>query len=373
MPTPRPAPDAVGPSAPTGAARRLTRRDALRGAGLLGALAVGGSLGGCGLRLERSAPHVPLLPSARPYPGGDALRAELARCRAAREAAQVWSGAGGPALSRSLIRVHSAQVEALEARLAQVHEPVTSPAGSRSGGASGGASGDAVTNGPTARQSATPATPGATSPATTDPARARAALLAAERQALDGAWLAAAPAADRVLLGGCLVARSQAARLLGTPALPSPKRPRPATPEQAAGLLRVLYPVLYGLEVATARVVVAGAPRAKAARASLAGVRRQRQFLVQAAGSAAPPPQLGYDVPEPVSSPAAADALARDLLAGLSDAYVRELGEVGELGTGTSDDAGQVAPAVASLLGWAREAEEWRGTWGAGPRALPVS
>ncbi len=102
-------------------------------------------------------------------------------------------------------------------------------------------------------------------------------------------------------------------------------------------------------------------------------MRRQRQFLVQAAGSAAPPPQLGYDVPEPVSSPAAADALARDLLAGLSDAYVRELGEVGELGTGTSDDAGQVAPAVASLLGWAREAEEWRGTWGAGPRALPVS
>ena len=369
MPTPRPAPDADGTSAPTGAVRRLTRRDALRGAGLLGALAVGGSLGGCGLRLERSAPHVPLLPSARPYPGGDALRAELARCRAAREAAQVWSEAGGPALSRNLIRVHTAQVEALQTRLAQVHEPVTSPAGAPSEGPSSGP----ASSGPTARPSATAGTPRATSAATTDPAQARAALLSAERQALDGAWLAGAPAADRVLLGGCLVARSQAARLLGAPALPSPKRPRPATPEQAAGLLRVLYPVLYGLEVATARVVVAGAPRAQAARASLAGVRRQRQFLVQAAGSSAPPPHLGYEVPEPVSSPAAADALARDLLGDLSDAYVRGLGEVGELAEGSSDDAGEVAPAVASLLAWARETEGWRGTWGAGPRALPAS
>lgn len=339
----------------------VSRRDALRGAGVLGALTVGGSLGGCGLRLERSAPHVPLLPSARPYPGGEALRAEAARCRAAHDAAQTWSRAGGPPLSSVLIRLHAAQLAALDARLRQVHEPVSTDS-------SGGAEPSGGTAAPT--PGAAPSSHTAASPTVASPtvAQARAALLAAEQVGLAAAELAAAPAADRPLLGGCLVARGQAARLLGAPAPPGPRRPRPATPEQAAALLRVLYPVVYGLELATARVVVARAPRAAAARAALVGVRRQRQFLVQAAGAAAPAPHLGYEVPEPVTTPAAADALARKLLGGLSDAYVRMLGDLAE---GTPQNRGELDLAVASLLLWAREAEAWRGAWGAAPRALP--
>lgn len=363
MPTPRPAADTA-----TRRALALSRREALRAAGLLGALA---TLGGCGLRLERSAPQVPLLPSARPYPGGEALRAELARCRAAQDAASAWSRAGGPALSRGLRDLHAEQVDALEARLAEVHEPVTEVRSS-----STAASGATRTAPAPASPTGSPTAPAAGSG---DPARTQAVLLAAEQVGLDGAWLAAAPAADRVLLGGCLVARAQAARLLGGPARPVPRRGRmgPATTEQAVQLLRTLYPVLYGLEVATARVVVARAPRAQAARTSLAGVRRQRQLLVQAAGSAVPAPELGYELPGPVSTPAAADALARDLLGDLSDAYVRMLGALGEepsqraQDSEPSDGPGDLAAAVASLLGWAVETEAWRGAWGAGPRALP--
>ncbi|MDO5711575.1 MAG: hypothetical protein Q4P32_07545 [Micrococcales bacterium] len=340
----------------------ICRRKALRGGVLLGALAVGGILGGCGLRLERSAPSVPLLPAARPYPGADALRAELARCRVAQEGAQDWSRAGGPALARTLVQLHAVQIDALEARLREVHETVPTPSAASPGS----------TPAPTARSAG-----GGTG--------LQDVLLAAERAGIAGSQLASTPAADRSLLAGCLVGRAQAARLLGAPALAGPRSPQPASPEEAAELLGVVHPVLYGLEVATAVVVVARAPLAKVARLSLTSVQRQRQVLVQAAGSSAPAPRLGYTLPGPIDTAPAAQALARDLLSDLADAYLRMIGRLPQAadagpraqvaradGTTRPDAEGaDLAAAIAGLLGWAREAEFWRGTWGAPPRAVP--
>ncbi len=354
--------DARSPAAGRGSGA-LTRRDALRGVLALGALAGAGALSGCGLRLERSAPGLPLLPSARPYPGGPALREELARCQAAHDAAQAWSKAGGPPLSRTLQQLHAEQIDALRQRLRAVNEPVGEPG-----------SGPAATTG--SIRVGEPGNDGSNNNVAVLAAR----LLAAQTAGLDGAALAGAPAADRPLIGGCLVARAEAARLLEAPPQPGPRVPAPASADQAAALLAVIHPIRYGLEAATARIVVSGAARGPAARASLAGLRRQQQFIEDVAGSQAPVPGLGYVLPGPVDTPAAAETLARKLLGDLSDTYVRALGETGPVaepddGTAASaeDETSSAAQqaAIASLLLWARQAEGWRGAWGAAPRALP--
>ncbi|GAB94723.1 hypothetical protein KILIM_010_00540 [Kineosphaera limosa NBRC 100340] len=314
-------------------------------------LAALGAASGCGLRWERGAPQLPIVPSARAYPGAAALRTELAASRSAHAAAQAWSVAGGPVLSRVLLRVHGEQIAALIARLESVSEPVP-PA----------ESGTAATS-PSGSPTASP------SGRSEDDARAR--LLEAEAAGLrEVDALAAAPAADRALLAGCLVTRAQAARLLGAGALQAPRRPAAGSVEQAVDLLATVRPVVYGLEVATARVVVAGGERAQVARASLDAARRQRQFLEQQAGNTAPAAPLGYVLDDPVDTPADAAKLAHRLLTDLADAHVRAVAAAPPTSADTPGAAPQV---VASLLSWAREAEWWRGQWGAGPRALGVA
>lgn len=335
------------------------------------------------------------------------MRAELARSSAALAAARDWSAAGGPALSRAIIAVHVPQVEALTQRLTAVGEATRSP--------------DATPDAPAGTTTRRPSADALDAQGAEAAAKAR--LLAAETDAVTGANIGWAPiaAADRMLLGACLVTRAQAARLLGSPAQPAPRRPHAANAEQAVELLTVVRPVLYGLEVAAARVVVARGRRVQVARDSLSAIRRQRQFLEQQAGHAAPATPLGYELPGPVDTPQQAQALAQDLLTSLADAHIRALGRlpVGpptNTGTATptatpmptpmptptptpmptpTPTAGSVAApeappapnapgvtdatdatdaadaAVAGLLGWAREAEWWRFAWGAGLRAVP--
>ena len=349
----------------------FARRDLLAGVpGVVLAITAAGGVSGCGLRLERGAPQLPIVPTARGYPGAAALRAELARCASARNLAQAWSGAGGPVLSRVLVRVHGEHVEALRARLESVSEATQAPE-------SGEASADATSGRPNTTEPTGGPDAEQTAPETATPeAAARRGLLVAETAALsDTDDLAAAPPADRSLLGGCRVTRAQAARLLGAPALPTPHRPVAGSVEHAVELLETVRPVLYGLEVATARVVVAGDERATLARQSLEAVRRQRQHLEQQAGSAAPAPPPGYALDAPVTTPAQAAMLARRLLTALADAHVSALGSIpGQAGQPTareSDSPPQASPrAVAALMGWAREAEWWRSAWGPGPRAV---
>lgn len=368
----------------------LSRREALGAAGrwlgVASLTAVTGSglagLSGCGLRLERSAPALPLLPSARPYPGAAALRGELMRCREAEAAARAWSAPAGPALARTLADLHAEHVAALVTRLESVSEAV--PEAPSAGSSTSTPSGPSAP--PTPSAPSTPSTPAAPSapstpasaatpsptsaPSTASADAARRRLLAAESAGLDDlATLAAAPAIDRPLLGACHVARAQAARLLGARALGAPRRPAAASVEQAVEVLGTVRQVVYGLEVAAARVVVAGSPRAQVARDSLAAAQRQRQFLEQQAGDRAPAGPPGYDLGAPVVTPADADALARRVLTALTDAHVRAL---------AADDSTPNAPALpepvaASLLAWARESEWYRGAWGAGPRAVPWS
>lgn len=357
------------PSGPTGRSARAglpcTRRELLRLLGATSGFALLGATSGCGLRLERDAPPLPLLPSAHPYPAGAALRTELARSSAALAAAQAWSDAGGAALAGALVTAHRTHVEALRDRLAAVHEPVATPSTPQT----------------------TPSTPRASEadPGAGGVTVARRLLLAAERVGIDGAaaqGLAGVPATDRVLLGACLVTRAQAARLLGAPASKAPRSPRAVDAAQAAQLLTTVRPAVYGLQVVAARAVVSRSARAGVARGALAATLRHRQVLGPQAGAQAPADPLGYDLPEPLETPAQQDALARRLLLDLGDAYVRALAAVPQVatptaGTGTTSpgppDAAASALEVASLLGWAREAEWWRCSWGSQPRALPTT
>lgn len=374
----------------------LSRREALGAAGrwlgVASLTAVTGSglagLSGCGLRLERSAPALPLLPSARPYPGAAALRGELMRCREAEAAARAWSAAAGPALARTLADLHAEHVAALVTRLESVSEVVPeAPSAGSSTSAPSTPSAPPTPSAPSTPSTlATPATPAApaapsapasaaapsptSAPSTASADAARRRLLSAESAGLDDlATLAAAPAIDRPLLGACHVARAQAARLLGARALGAPRRPAAASVEQAVEVLGTVRQVVYGLEVAAARVVVAGSPRARVARDSLAGVQRQRQFLEQQAGDRAPAAPPGYDLGAPVATPADAEALARRVLTALTDTHVRAFAA----DASTSNAQALPEPAAASLLAWARESEWYRGAWGAGPRTVPWS
>lgn len=278
-------------------------------------------------------------------------------------AARAWSAAAGPALARALADIHAEHVAALVARLEAVSEAVPEAPSTPSPTAS-------PTSMPARSRTSTPTPtpPAPTSTASADAARRR--LLAAESAGLDDiATLAAAPAIDRPLLSACHVTRAQAARLLGARALGAPRRPAAASVEQAVEVVGTVRQVVYGLEVAAARVVVAGSPRARVARDSLAAVQRQRQFLEQQAGDRAPAAPPGYDLGAPVATPADAEALARRVLTALTDTHVRAFAA----DASTSNAQALPEPAAASLLAWARESEWYRGAWGAGPRTVPWS
>lgn len=322
------------------------RRDVVVGGGavLLG-VAV---LGGCGLRLEEDAPDLPLVPRT-PYSGGPLLRIALARCEATRQAAAAELGAGGLAaptarLLRVFVDGHDDQIAALRARLEQVQEPVPSvPAAPGSAEA-------------TANEAGTVRPTGTAAPRFDGPTLAAAAAAGLDRAGR--AALAGAPPDDLVLLGGVHAARSAVAALLRVRLAPAPTRPTLADPHVAADLLEAAEAALYGLEVAATRATPARAPLA---RAGLVELTRLRGHLARIAGEAARPPRLGYALPFPVATPAAADRLAVHVHSGLGTQLVAATPRVAGSAVG-----------LASLLAWAASAELARCRWGAPWRGLPA-
>lgn len=339
-----------------GPAGRPGRREVLA-SGALGA--AGLLLAGCGLRWESDAPDLPLLPR-EPYPGLDVLSAERDRTRAALVAlSSVGSPAGAPAVGRltatlagRLAATHRADVAALDARLAQVGS-----------GADGAATPPASTGSDPASPPASPrSSPRPSSAPPDNPAAgpsATAQVVSAERADLGAgvvsAAVAGAAAADLPVLVAARVGRAGAARLLGAQVPGAP--PDPRVPAAVAGrLLDLVAPAVYGLEVAAAQAAPARRETATAAVDALSVARDQ---LDELAGPAPTPVPLGYRLPFPVTTPAAADRLAAAVLHDLARDLVAACAAV-------PGDAG----ALRAIAGWALEAWTWRARWGAAPASL---
>lgn len=395
--------------------------------GALTGLVVAAGAAGCGLRLERDAPSIPLLPPAEPHPAEATLRAELAAVRTARAAAAAYAAPSGPtaALVQALRAVHADQESVLRARLQRLgaREPLDDPATSPT--SAGTPSGTAVGTSPPRGPSRGP------SPAT--PAAAHlAALLTAEGTRIGAsarAGLERVPDSDRALVGALLAQRGVAWLRLGpaagavglgtaVAAVPGPDGrsllPGPAwTP--SAELARRLAPAAaaarYGAEVTAARAVAAQGP---AARTGLAALADHAARLSEAARAAGDPgaAELGFGLPFRVTTAADVARLARHVWTAWAQAVASTLvpepeqtasptssspvgtsaGSAAAAGAGRAASATTPAPApaappaaaireqahaepgyddAAALVGWLLEAELMRQRWAAPAAPFP--
>ncbi len=295
---------------------------------LLTALMVGSAtvLSGCRVRLEDDAPRIPGLPARQPIPDEQALL--LARHDALRlQALAAGLGASSTALTELLATLHGRQAGVFGSVL-------------RSGGV------------PQAEISATPrptatATPRPTATATPRPMATTGGavsvpvptpsgvseLIAAEAEGTDAQALSdlAGISRDRVALFGSMAAqRGSAVRLLGG-RLPSTGAPTGPTGVVAAAQLEAVRSAVYGFEVVVAQI---DASHRMAAARTLGMVRAASAELQLLAGSAAKPIPLGYALPFPVSTPAAALRLATHLMTALGEVIASQLPTV------TGDPAG---------------------------------
>jgi hypothetical protein len=256
---------------------RVTRR-ALVGAGGLVLL---GLASGCGIRLEDDAPRLPLLPGPTRAPVADEamlLRA-LAEARSLAALARAVAGHRGDLPDR-LARLHRQQATTLQRMLTGAGVPV-----------------------PTGSPDATPSA---------RPVRRRGDLARLEARAVSASALerlGTAGPSEAPVLGAMTAQRAAAAVVLGGdvrwPATPGLAR------DTAASLLKATRPAVYAFEVVAAQTD--HALRQKAG-VTLDALRSQRDRLERAAGAAAPPPAIGYDLPFPVHDAAAATRLARWVL-----------------------------------------------------------
>ncbi len=306
----------------------LSRRSVL-GAGLL-VVALGA--GGCGVRLEDDAPHLPLIPTREPIPAEAALLELLDQTR--RLAG--WAQALGPrsGMAKQLGAVHRQQAtrlaEALRAR--------------------------GVPEGLVAAAEAGRALPAAAAPATT---KALGSLEAAALRPSAEGPLMSADAHLRPMVCALLAQRAAAAALLGT-AVSQPPATWPS-PELAVAPLKAARAAVYGFEVVAAQSGTADAKRSRATLATLQAIRDRLEAL---AGSQAPAAELGYALPFPVRSPSAARRLARQVLQGQRAALA---GQLGDLPTAESSTR-NAAPQLIRWLG-ATEAELHR--WGGALAPFP--
>jgi hypothetical protein len=321
-----------------------TRRTALR----LGLLAAGvAGLGACGIRLEDDAPQVPLIPRRRPVPGEDFLiglwlgSGDLAT--------QARSLGGAPtSLPARLAVIHTDQAEVLHAELQRLgvpqevldeasskHTSTTSASGSTTATGTTGSSGSATSP----RSSAT--APGGVL-----------ALAAAEGSAVDAAALhgaAGLPSAQVPLAGSVLAQRAAAAALLGAPvAAPEPSWKEPSL---AASFLETTRSAVYAFQVVAAQSP-SGA-QATLARTTLAALVSRERTQETLAGDAGGAPALGYPLPFPVTTPAAARRLAVSVLTELRAALARDLGS-----------AERDVEAFGSVVDWLSTTEVSASRWG---------
>lgn len=179
----------------------------------------------------------------------------------------------------------------------------------------------------TAGGAATATTGGAAGGATTAPAQAASGvgeLIAAEGEALSAQALSdlAGTSTERAALFGSMTAqRAAAVRLLGG-RLPAAGPLTAPTGELAAALLEALRPAVYGFEVVVTQTDVS---HRKAAGQTLGALRTRSAELQLLAGPAATPIPLGYALPFPVSTPAAALRLATHLMTALRASIASQL------------------------------------------------
>ncbi|KGN38388.1 DUF4439 domain-containing protein [Knoellia aerolata] len=314
---------------PTPPATRPTRR--LVGAGALGALV--GVLTGCGIRLEDDAPRVPLVPTREPIPA----EAALLRLLGAVQAAALAPADATAPLSPVLAALHTRQAEVLRDALRQRGVPQDAlPSSMPSPTATPTPSVSASVPTPTGTGSPSPSA----SPSPTVP-RTVVAVEGSIVSAADGCAAAETELRPPVL---ALLAQAHAATELATGSRADRPDPAPpwSRPELLVPLVDATRRAVYLLEVAAARTP------GKAQRTAREGIARLDTLtveVVEAAGAAAPVPDLGYPLPRPVTTPAEAAALATETLATLLAAWGAQLAAL------TSGDAEAAFADVSRWLG----------------------
>lgn len=289
-------------------------------AGALGAAVA--LLTGCGIRLEDDAPHVPLVPERSPIEGEDAL----VRLLAAVQAAALAPTDTKVPISALLAPLHARQATVLHDALRQRGIPADElPSATPSPSAS-------PTTTPTGTQTPSP-TVSPSPVAAPTVATVEGSILAA------GTGLAAAKADLRATLLSLLAQAHAALDIAGAApaaaaptATPSPSAtptssPTWSHPEALAPLITAVRSTTYFLEVAAAR------SPAKARTAELPGIAELHALsteLVEAAGDAAPAPELGYPLPHRVETPAETKILTTEALTGLLSTFGAALPSLGE-------------------------------------------
>ena len=350
------------PQVDPGMPPRPTRRSVLSaGVGLTVASVTAMSLAACGIRLEDDAPRVPLIPTRAPVAGEAFL---IALWRHSDALAERATGLGGVAtgLPARLAALHRRQVSVLEAELLRLGvpqkvldeaaaQPTTATTGPTASSTAPSTT-SSTTSATTATAPATGTPPTATGTAGSAPVAGPKALAAEEASDLGPtaiASLARVPSSAIPLVGSMLAQRAAAANLLGSPAT----WPEPAwsAPSLAASYLESTRAAVYAFEVVAAQSTT-GAQQTLA-RATLATLQSRASAQETLAGASAGPPALGYPLPFPVTTPAAARRLAARVLTDLRASVARDLGS-------TSGDLGPLG----ALVQWLADTEVLASRWG---------
>ena len=156
------------------------------------------------------------------------------------------------------------------------------------------------------------------------------------------------PRASVAVAAAALAQRAAASTLLGSAVTWPEQSGVPA--EVAVIALDAARAAVYGLEVVAAQ---SRAAQRTLATSTLATLQARVAALEELAGEAAPAPALGYPLPFPVTTEAAARRLALHVLTGLRETCARTAG------SGAGD-----ASALAAVVQWLAEAEGLAHRWG---------
>lgn len=305
---------------------------------LLVALAAGSvtALSGCGVQLEEGAPRIPLVPTRVPMKDERTLLAVLGRTTSLGLLAEAVGGTS-TSIALRLRAIHAIQVAVITRLLRD-----------------GGVPESLITAPPTSTSQTSQTSPTSTSP-TAPPFAPNVALSAAESDSLGDVFLADLSAPHVAVIGSMLAQRIASATLLGgtTPPLLAAGH----NGAEALPLLEAARAAVYGFEIVAAQIDSAGRGLAKS---TLATLRAQATELQARAGSTAPPPPLGYELPFRVTDGDSARRLARHLLQALLIAHAAAL----EPATGE-------ATALAALVRWLGSTEVIASRWGVPLTAFP--
>ena len=268
---------------------------------LLGAAAAALVLpaGGCGIRLEEDAPHVPFVLTRTPVPAEDELVALTLDTRSLADAAAALPGP----LAADLATLHRHQHAVLRTALAQLGVPADEL--DRTAAPSPTASTSTGTSAPEPSPSPPPPSPSSTASLRPD---GRLALARDEGAAAASAGSLADVAVDLRATVAALHAQRYAAAALLSGRVPTVPRD-PVDGADVAALASLTAAAIFLMEVVAARSE--GRQRALAG-TTLEALRDLRTD--QLAGGATPDEPLGHPLPFPVDSPADAARLARTVL-----------------------------------------------------------